>query len=245
MLKPMGVRILAVVGLWAGPVLASSAATVQINWGSLAFSTLKDSEGNVLTEADFTFALGTFDAAFVPTFDNREDWHTQWQQFDVAAHNQDDGYFTGIGYLGDGGKSYEDSSGSISNPGSADYDFSGNAAYLWVYNQTLFDEPTVEWFLARANDWVFPEAPEGCCPNSLPLEWSMSDLDNEAITPVWGAQSETDNKVGAGFASNPGSHSLQTYSAIPEISALPAMLAVVLAVGLYRERRHRPVVESA
>jgi hypothetical protein len=213
-----------------GGLAASKASAQQLNWGSLAFSDLVDSKGDVLANT-FVFEIGAFNPGFTPTLGNLFDWRSNWQVFDRASYNGieepfDDGisgYFTGTARMLDDGRS----SSPFMTPSAPS--FEGLSGYLWVRKG---DDPIAgsEWMLTRADSWVFPAAIPGCCDNDTPFDWSTSDLD-ESDVPLWGRQGKIS---GPGEFSNTGIHTLQTYTFVPEPSSV---LMIILASGLFMIRR--------
>ena len=203
---------------------AFSAVTVER--GSLIPSAIVDSEGNAL-DGSFTFQLGFFQDSFTPTVGNTADWATYWEVFDQADYNTEVGYFTGsAGVNGDGTSTSTFASPTIS--------FTNEQAYIWVFNSQTPGTST-EWFLATDPSWVFPVGNDDCCDPSPPLQWSLSDLDNGDVAPVWGAQTD---QTGAGDYSvtNP-LFDLQTFVIVPEPGSL--MLVVITACGFTLRRKRR------
>ena len=132
---------------------------------------------------------------------------------------------------------------SSGNPGTTGaFDFSGMNAWLWVYNGTDIQSLDTEWFLGRADSWVFPKIEDfdphdDCfdCPGSFPVQWALSDIFQ--TSPVWGRRQET---VGGGFASNPDELAkLQTYALIPEPQTWITVLALLSAFILFPNLRRR------
>ena len=206
----------------AGSLLHSQ----TLDWGSEVFSDLVNSEGQVLDNT-FIFEIGAFTDGFTPDENNVQDWVTNWRAFDRAAYDSFFGYFTSTVQMLDDGTSASPhaSSGAPS--------FEGLNGYLWVRNSDSPEEGT-EWFLARADSWVFPNAIPGCCDNEIPFQWSVSDLELTNV-PVWGSQGGTS---GAGEYTTTGPHSLQTFTFVPEPSSL-AMAGMAACLLLRRRREHR------
>lgn len=202
-------------------------ATAQsINWGSPIFSSIVDSAGVELNNT-FVFELGSFANGFQPNAGNLASWHQNWRIFDTAGYNDSRdpdpvfGYFTGTSSLLDDGT-------STSNPS---FNFGGLNAYIWVRDSNDNVEGS-EWFLARSELWKFPDPISGCCDNELPIDWSLSDLKNQAVTPIFGSQ---DGLKGAGEFTVDGVFGLQTYTIIPEPSS--ALLAAGGMIALLLRRR--------
>ncbi len=205
---------------------ATSAHGQTLNWGSEVFSDLATSKG-VALDNTFVFEIGSFDPAFVPTTSNVSDWSGNWRIFDRAAFDPGSGYFTSTVQM----------FREVSNPntvhsdypGAANINFSGLEAYLWVRNGTTPVKGT-EWLLTRASNWTFPVVGGECCDKST-VEWSVSDLTASNI-PKWGSQNGVD---GPGVVSNPSSHTLQTFTFVPEPSS--ALLGVVTGCCMILRRR--------
>ena len=157
--------------------LAPAGRAQTINWGSEAFSTLLGSNGSAIPQTGYTFELGTFATGFTPTDANILDWQSNWTSVDTAAYSEENGYFTAALTL-----TAEEAA------------LKNRQAYFWIHND--FDSAAQEWLLVSAANWVFPEYNPGCCGNSLPAAWSVSDADVE-VAPLWGANS---NISGSGAA---------------------------------------------
>lgn len=219
-------------------LVGQSVHAQTIDWGSAMFSSLVDSRGQTLDNS-YVFDLGAFETGFAPVAGNANDWAEHWQTFDRAAYNGvevspavDDGiegYFTSsVQMLANGHSSNPD----YTNLG---MNFQGLDAYLWISNGNVA-EPGTEWLLARAQGWKFPTY-ENCCeePSLVPsIQWSVSDMTNHAVTPVWGNQ---DGRIGAGIVSVTNStFTLQT-ALVPEPTS-----ACLLGLGAFAAvmRRRRP-----
>ena len=209
-------------------VAATSAHSQTLNWGDEVFSDLADSKGAALNNT-FVFEIGSFNAAFTPTTANVSDWSVNWRAFDQAAFNPGVGYFTSsVQMMGD---SLNPNTVHSSYPGAGTINFSGLDAYLWVKNSNDPVEGT-EWLLTRASNWTFPTNAGDCCNKDV-IEWSVSDL-TSANTPVYGNQ---DGILGGGHYTDPspGSHTLQTFTFVPEPSS--ALLGLVTGCCMILRRR--------
>ncbi len=209
---------------WCAPV---SARAATINWGSLYFTDMVDSTGSPL-DPGFTFQLGGFTSGFTPSASNVGDWGTNWRVFDEAEYSAETSSFSSSQVmLSDG------SSAGYQDP-EVRFDFAEREAFLWIRNSAEAVQGS-EWLLVRADDWLFPAAGGDCCDNTLPLEWSTSDL--AAATPVWGGQGSVS---GSGYRTTTESHTLQTYgfelsSPVPEPSS--ALVGILLVSGLVFRRK--------
>ncbi|MEN9974140.1 MAG: hypothetical protein RLZZ282_146 [Verrucomicrobiota bacterium] len=221
-------------------IVGQSVHAQTINWGSEMFSSLVDSAGQTLDDS-YVFELGAFETGFEPVEGNANDWAAHWQTFDRAVYNgvevspaEDDGvwgYFTSSVQMLANGHS---SNPAYTNLG---MDFQELDAYLWVSNGSV-SEPGTQWLLARAEGWKFPTY-KNCCeePSAVPsIQWSVSDMTNHEVTPVWGNQ---DGHIGAGIVSVTNSaFTLQT-AIVPEPTS-----ACLLGLGAFAAvmRRRRSVI---
>jgi hypothetical protein len=239
-------------------VPAHAAAT--INWGTPYDSVLLDSAGQVLNPNIYTFELGSFVSGFTPLASNILDWRANWRVFDVGSfsllkneYDEHDNlipaatpaeahfmYVTGTAELNQNG-----TSASVKSGVSTGFDFLGLDAYIWGYNQTTYTDG-LEWVLVRSTEWKFPSAeqidPDNCCPLTLPLNWSTSDLryqsglDNLTDIAVFGSQNgPLANGLGERSVTPAlGSYELQTFT-IPEPAT--AVVGLLLAAGILRRQR--------
>ena len=210
-------------------LLTAAAPAQTINWGSEAFSTLVDSH-NVELNNSYVFELGAFTTRFDPITSNPLLWIANWRVYDAAEYSQANGYFTARVDMLDNGHS--------SAPESANIDFRGLDAYLWIRNSNVAENINSEWLLVRSSSWDFPTPSSHCCDPSLPIEWSVSDLTVSDV-PVYGAQDGANDTVrkGGGVISTPpppGTY-LQTATLVPELSS--SVLIMVLGVLVLLDRR--------
>lgn len=216
----------------------------DINLGSFELDQLVDSAGMPLIEAgtpnatsNYTFELGTFASGFVPTNLNLEDWATNWRTFEVGQYAADPDL---IGFQG--GMTVDGFTVSEDPLAETSYDFSTADAYIWIYNDTAPGVGT-EWFVGRADSWVFPDSglfdPENCCPGELPINWSTSDLISDGINddvPLYGSQSGV---LGEGtYTQLDSGYTLQTFGVIPEPATvlLPAIIGVFVIFKRLRQK---------
>lgn len=223
----------------------SRARSQTLDWGSEVFSNLYDSKGQTLDNA-FVFEIGAFVDGFVPETQNVSSWLANWRVFDRAAYAPGLGYFTKWSTETDTLRMMDDgtSNSPYMTPGSLS--FEGLNAYLWIRKGDLPEEGS-EWLLTRADNWVFPTATPGCCDNETPVQWSVSDLDDND-TPVWGRQGGyTDQNdpyvstgsgvfTGTGPNTYPGSSTLQTFTFVPEPSTLVMTAFAGCGMALRRRR---------
>jgi len=204
---------------------------MAVSWGSELFSVYRDSFGNALDDT-YTIQLGFFESllggggtSFQPDSNNVAEWTEQWRVFDEASLNLQLGAFTSEARVNENGTSSSDFADLGIN-------FERQQAYIWIRKG---DSPVAgsEWFLARATDWLFPE---GSDDTTLPLQWSLSDLNPEggpSVVPVWGAQF---GQIGAGtYTTTNSEYTLQTFTFVPEPSSL--MLAVSGVLLMLKRRR--------
>lgn len=208
-------------------LLAAGSAPLRgqtILWHNAALGdSLADSTGAPLDNS-FAFELGTFQSGFTPTAGNTSDWYSNWLVFDVAAFNPVLNYFAGEAVMNPSGTT----DSPPMTPGAPS--FENKQAYIWVRKGTVA-MPMSEWLLVSDASWVFPVADTGCCGNSLPVEWAISDLDSNDV-PKWGGQRGV---PGPGVVTAPGTYTLQTYTFVPEPSAA-ALLLGWLVLGCRRRR---------
>ena len=212
--------------------LATPAAAIQINWGDLVDSDLRDSFGNSL-DATYAIQLGFFESVlgqqFVPTVANAADWSSHWKVFDQAAFDPLAGYFASTVML----KADGTSSSTFAN-NDLGLDFSNKDAYVWIHNSKT-PATTTEWFLGRSatgTAWHIPDKVAECCDNRTPLEWSVSDLTPGKV-PVFGKQG-TD--TGGGSYTVTGNYTLQTFTFVPEPSSALLLALGGVAAALRRRR---------
>jgi hypothetical protein len=223
--------------------LVQSARALGVTWGSEITSVFRDSYGEPLDNT-FYVQLGFFEdtlaGPFVPDASNVDDWITQWRVFDEASINLAGpgvhDYYTSEAWVNlDGSSSSEDPNVSLG------LNFVGEKAYVWLRNSDT-PSPETEWFLARAESWVFPEGDDDCCDYELAAQWSVSDLVSGSVAPIWGRQT---TEIGDGFDHTDGltnTYDIQTLTFIPEPSSF---LMAVLGSSLLLRRRRDQVIPSA
>jgi len=207
------------------------ACSQTINWGDAMFSDLVNSKGQAL-DSSYKVEIGAFATNFVPDNANVSQWATYWRAFDGTTIN-------GIETPSDGISGYFSSSvqmlagGTSSNTAysSLGLNFQDLPGYLWIHNGTD-PQPGTEWLLARASTWTFPTY-HGCCGNTPPVDWSVSNLAATNAVPVFGKQGDLS---GAGVATDTGSHTLQTFTLVPEPSAGLLVALAGLCLVLRRQR---------
>ncbi len=212
--------------------LATPAAAIQINWGNVVDSDLRDSFG-VSLDATYAIQLGFFQKVlgqqFVPTVENAAEWSDNWKVFDQAAFSPLDGFFASTVELDENG-----GSDSLFADNDLGLDFSNQDAYIWIHNSQTPGANT-EWFLGRSatgTAWTIPAKVADCCDNRTPLEWSVSDLTPGKV-PVYGKQGAD---TGGGISNVTGIYTLQTFTFVPEPSSALLLALGGLAAVLRRRR---------
>jgi hypothetical protein len=215
-------------------------ATIQ--WGGVISSTVLLSDGTVVNDTntpdlDLTFELGAFDAGFVPSDSNMEDWSDNWKSIDQTSFALDSQYFTQETKIVDG------------DVGIAGIQFNGNtftpgeAVYVWGYNQQAVNEST-EWVLMLGisgtdtddlvvdptnTNWEVPDLADAN-QGTFPLNWRSST----ATHSLFGT---TGSETGGGLISVPGDGVDIQFATVPEPSAwLLGYLAFLGWLGLSRHR---------
>ena len=218
--------------LMAPRAVAQNLNVAEVNWGSLDFSGIVDSNGNALTaDGSFYFDLGAFKSNFTPTESNVEEWAANWYTFDRATYVMDS---ANTAVFASSYRMYDGSPGGVDSVG-GNFEALGISrdAYIWVYNGTIPEHGT-QWFLARSTSWVFPQVTGACCGNNPPLEWSMSDLTSSDV-PLWGNQLGTEGP-GERAHFREGAD-LQTYTFIPEPSSALLVSLAGIVMALRRNRQ--------
>lgn len=202
------------------PYTAQAAHTIQ--WGGAIGLEDYTSNGGTLSNATFSFELGTFGSSFSPDISNATDWALNWKTLDSGPYNDVFNYLTSSVILVD------NSTFAI-----------GEHAYIWIYNSTT-PSPTAEWALvtneAGAEPWEIPDT--SGFPATFP--WRFSNAD----TAVFGAvdQGLSGQLIGDGvrtFTPPAGDFEIQTFTfpaSVPE-PATASLLGGVLLGFLMRRRR--------
>lgn len=223
---------LLVIGACLSVITIPPSSAHQLEWQSIVWSNIVDSEGNVLNPDNFVFELGSFSTGFNPSESNVNDWIANWRAFDSAVYNAVDGHFT--------------SSVDPYNGGADVFEGLGieRTAFIWIRNSDT-PEPGTEWLVLRADNWVFPDLVTGCCDNEETIQWSTSDL-TDVNVPLWGGHSSPDfigAVTGSGVYSNlvdsirPGGDPvLQTFTFIPEPSSALLIAFTGVMAALRRNR---------
>jgi hypothetical protein len=201
-------------------------------WGSQFNDLLFDSNGQPL-DTSYSFEIGSF-GAFVPTYQNVDQWAANWKVFDRAFDPDANGwnaveqFFVGtVDHNALGGSDSPDA-----NP--ADVFVQGEQAYLWVFNSKTI-VPSSEWALVAdtssvgnlGDRWIFPDPAD---PPGTSYDWQLGDAD-QAI--IGGANSIQGDGT---FFTNPGTFSLQT-AVVPEPGS--ALLLIVGAAAFLTRRTVR------
>lgn len=223
--------MVAVVGLlsfWGRPASGST-----IYWGSIFNDTLLDSYANPL-DAGFTFELGAFDPAFVPTAENMSSWQANWKVFDRAYTGR--GWNVADQFLEGTVNHQSNSTSSYSGANPAHFFPEGTKAYLWVFNTMTLDSNT-EWALLTdantasnsLNDWIFPD-PSLQTEDDL-FDWQTRDLDTAIFGAVNGVQGD-----GVAHVLPSGAFTIQTHQVPEPAGALLVLAGLSLWGGWQRKR---------
>ena len=129
-------------------------AAREVSWTSSFFSTNLDSEGSNLS-GEWVFYLGYFEAGFVPSVSNTEQWSENWATVDLAPYSEASSRFVGF---------FESGGGDEVN----------QQAYIWGLNRQNI---TNEWILVSNPTWIFPGSGLG-----FRLNWGITS--NDAIVVV-------------------------------------------------------------
>ena len=181
-------------------VLAPHGFAQKINWGSAANDVNSTSIGGFLTDATFTFQLGTFaDGAseFIPDETNTDFWGARWVALDTATYNQEGAPNEEQGFFSD----------SWIVPDNA---YQGYQAYIWIFNNQLGND-TSEWVLITDNSgidaWKIPNSTGS--QQNFPDQWRVST----ATDPIFGGLNDVS---GPGESTGgPGSFALKTHTFLP------------------------------
>ena len=208
----------------------------QLNWGSLDFSTIVDSNGSPLPAENFVFDLGAFRSDFTPNESNVADWAANWVTFDRASYVIDE---FGTAVFASSYSFYDDIFSSGVDETGSNFETLGisREAYIWVYNSTE-PEPGTEWFVGRSSTWQFPQVTGECCNHDEPMQWSMGDLVSSDI-PLWGNQLGYEGS-GERSVFNGGAD-LQTYTFIPEPSSALLVAMAGIMGALRRSRQPKAI----
>ena len=179
---------------------SSHSHAVEINWGGAAGDINVDSKNVGLTDATFTFQLGTFSdgtSEFTPDANNTDFWGDNWIVLDTADYNQQAPPADNTGFFS--------SSWEVPND-----DFLGYQAYIWVYNNQVGDA-TSEWVLitdlAGADEWTIPSSAGS--QQNFPTPFRVST----ATDVIFGGLNGVDGE--GGRTVDPGNFALQTQTFIP------------------------------
>ncbi len=130
----------------------------QVLWGSARLATNYLSSGAPETLGDdFTFQLGAFEAGFVPTAANTEEWLDHWTPAQSTQYNGHTHFFTGSFV-------YQQNESPF---------LPSNQGYIFGFNRWASSEGSdhAEWILATDPSWQWPSG--GAI--SPPVQWSMSN----------------------------------------------------------------------
>ncbi|MFO1485861.1 MAG: PEP-CTERM sorting domain-containing protein [Verrucomicrobiaceae bacterium] len=217
----------------------SSARASTLFWSSLFNDLLFDSNGQTL-DGTYSFEIGTF-GAFVPTYQNVDQWESNWKvfdrTFDPTPLDPNDGDPEGWNVLDQFFTATVDhdtlghSSSPDANP--SDVFAQGEKVYLWAYNSKVI-VPTSEWALLTDSDFLSNNGNPWEIPDPADTlgsyDWQLADADGAIIGGVNGVQSD------GGFSVTPPSFSLQT-AVVPEPGSVFLLLAAA-ATHVIRRARH-------
>jgi hypothetical protein len=211
--------------------MCSPAGASTVFWGSNFNDLLFDSAGNPL-DSSYSFEVGTF-GAFVPTYQNVDQWEANWKVFDRAfdpdanGWNSVEQFFVGtVNHNTLGGSDSPDA-----NP--SDVFAQGEVVYLWAYNSKSI-VPSSEWALLTdgsssgdlADDWLIPDPADTVSS----FNWQLTDANDAVIGGANGVQGPGE------YSATPGSFSLQT-AVVPEPGSAFLLIAAA-AAHLIRRARH-------
>lgn len=218
----MRLQKILVFALVASALPFNADAAHTISWGGAIGLEDYTSDGGTLSNATFSFELGTFGSSFSPDISNAVDWAMNWKSLDSGPYNDTFDYLTSSVDL------IDNSTFAI-----------GEHAYIWIYNSTT-PSPTTEWALvtneAGAEPWEIPDA-SGFPATFL---WRFSNSD----TAVFGAvdQSPSGQLTGDGlrsFTPPAGDFEIQTFTFPPPVPepGTASLLGCALLGFLMRRRR--------
>ena len=209
-------------------VFCSDGFGQKINWGNAANDANSDSNGDALSDATFTFQLGTFTngdgppTEFIPDISNTDFWGVRWVALDTAIYNQEDPPDEHEGFFSDSWIVPDDT-------------YQGFQAYIWGYNNQAGDA-TSEWVLITDNAgldaWKIPSG-TGTQQN-FPDQWRVST----ATDPIFGGLNNVDGPGETGPGAPP-TFALQTNTFLPVPESSTAIL-FGLTLGSLVMRRSRP-----
>jgi hypothetical protein len=153
----------------------ASLLSLSANAGSVTFDAttsamLLDGQGLALDNT-FKFELGTFGGSFVPTASNTDQWWSNWKPFARADEPSgtfapDFGAFLISATLDNLGAS---DSGLTDYLGNAPTFTTGEAAYLWAFDDQTVSAPT-DWALVGSPSWVLPDP-----TSATPVTFNLSE----------------------------------------------------------------------
>ena len=195
---------------------APSAFAATINFSN-EFSgpgELVDSDGQPLTDPEFTVELGFFSSTTPRGL--RPTWRSQWTTLETATINSADSFFSGT---------WTDNSGN----------FEGRQLSLWINNRDFSGTVASEWSILTSNDWVVlaEMGQETPVLNFLVAETTNEPDTRLAEVAIFG---EAFDLTGSGerTVERPAGATIQTFFA-PEPSS--ALLTVLGTLTLLRRKR--------
>ena len=222
--------------------MCGTAGAGTIFWGSPfpgGTPLLVDSNGQPL-DGSYSFEIGSF-GAFVPTYQNVDQWVANWKVFDRAYDptpadpfdGDPEGWNTEFGFFA--GTVNHNVAGGSDSPDANPLDVftQGEKVYLWAFNSKDI-VPSSEWALVTdsnpvgnlSSDWLIPDPSDQVGS----YDYQLDDADEAIIGGVNGVQ-------GAGeFSVTPPSFSLQT-AVVPEPGSAFLLFAAAAAHLTRRSRR--------
>lgn len=236
-LKPFLALILALA--W----MCGTAGASTLFWGSPfpgGTPLLVDSNGQPL-DGSYSFEIGSF-GAFVPTYQNVDQWVANWKVFDRAYDptpadpfdGDPEGWNTEFGFFA--GTVDHNAAGGSDSPDANPLDVfaQGEKIYLWAYNSKDI-VPSSEWALVTDSNlvgnngdaWIFPDPLD---PPGTSYDLQLDDADEAVIGGVNGVQGPGE------YSTTPPSFSLQT-AVVPEPGSALLLFAAAAAHFIRRSRQ--------
>ncbi|MDI1313051.1 PEP-CTERM sorting domain-containing protein [Prosthecobacter sp.] len=201
-------------------------------WGNNVDDPLYDSAGASL-DATYTFQIGVFTGGFTPTYQNVDQWETNWHLIDLAFDPDENGWNVPGQFYGGTIDFLTDGTAESTRYTSSDVYTQGTVVYLWAFNSKTI-VPSSEWALVTDGspagdidaDWIIPDPLD----TDGAYNWTLLDANSAIIGGVNGVQ-------GPGtYSTTPSPFSLQT-AVVPEPGSALLLLAAAVAHLTRRFRR--------